>query len=153
MARRPARQRAPLGIPALEVCVHGQPVSAQTANRRALRAWKGRVRAACEAAWGVGQLPIEGGVTIRVTHYFEVSIGDVDNLLKPIQDALQGVAYVNDKQVTDVIANRRNIKGLLECVIFQSGSRLQLTPMEATRSYPSLGGVRNMRSWDDGHTV
>ena len=97
MARRPARRRAPLGIPALEVCVHGQPVSAQTANRRALQAWKDRVRAACEAAWGVGQLPIEGGVTIRVTHYFEVSIGDVDNLMKPIQDALQGVAYVNDK--------------------------------------------------------
>jgi hypothetical protein len=111
MARRLAGRQQPLDIPALEVCVHGQPVSAQTGNRRALQAWTGRVRAACEAALGAGQLPIEGSVTIRVTHYFEISIGDVDNLVKPIQDALQGVAYANDKQVTDVIGNRRNIDG------------------------------------------
>lgn len=35
----------------------------------------------------------------------------MDNLTKPIQDALQGVIYLNDKQVRDVIANRRNING------------------------------------------
>lgn len=111
MARRSARWQQAQDIPALEVCVHGQPVSAQTGNRRALQAWKDRVRAACEAAWMSGQPPIEGSVTIRVTHYFEVRIGDVDNLMKPIQDALQGVAYMNDKQVTDVTGNRRDIEG------------------------------------------
>ena len=111
MARRAARRQRTQDIPALEVCVHGQPVSAQTGNRRALQAWKDRVRAACEAAGGANQLPIEGSVTIRVTHDFEISIGDVDNLIKPIQDALQGVAYAKDKQITDVVGNRRSIEG------------------------------------------
>jgi hypothetical protein len=36
-------------------------------------------------------------------------IGDVDNLIKPIQDALQGVVYSNDRQVSDTIGNRRRI--------------------------------------------
>jgi crossover junction endodeoxyribonuclease RusA len=110
VARRPAERQRSLGYPALEVCIHGQPVSAQTGNRRALQAWKDRVRTACEAAWGAGRPPIEGSVTIRVTHYCETIIGDVDNLMKPIQDALQGIAYTNDRQVSDAIGNRRNIE-------------------------------------------
>jgi len=50
-------------------------------------------------------------VILCVTHYCETVIGDVDNLTKPIQDALQGVVYLNDKQVRDVIGNRRPING------------------------------------------
>jgi crossover junction endodeoxyribonuclease RusA len=50
-------------------------------------------------------------VVIRVTHYCETVIGDVDNLTKPIQDALQGVVYRNDSQVSDTIGNRRRIDG------------------------------------------
>ena len=52
---------------------------------------------------------MEEPVIVRVTHYCETAIGDVDNLTKPIQDALQGVIYLNDRQVTDTIGNRRNI--------------------------------------------
>ena len=33
----------------------------------------------------------------------------MDNIAKPIQDALQRVVYVNDRLVTDVTANWRNI--------------------------------------------
>jgi hypothetical protein len=32
-------------------------------------------------------------------------------LIKPIQDALQGVVYWNDRQVSDTIGNRRRIDG------------------------------------------
>jgi crossover junction endodeoxyribonuclease RusA len=108
MARR-ATQRIRTDLPpAFEVCVHGQPVSAQTARRQALQAWKHRVREACEKVWA-DQPPIEDQVIIRVTHYCETVIGDVDNLTKPIQDALQGVVYQDDRQVSDTIGNRRNI--------------------------------------------
>jgi crossover junction endodeoxyribonuclease RusA len=51
-------------------------------------------------------------VRLRVTYYCETIVGDVDNLVKPIQDALQGVAYRNDRQVSDVTGRRRKIDGL-----------------------------------------
>ena len=54
---------------------------------------------------------MEGGIVTFVTHYYETAIGDVDNLVKPIQDALQGVVYWNDKQVRDVTGKRRSING------------------------------------------
>lgn len=83
-------------------------MSAQTTKRAALQAWKQQVRAACEEVWA-DLPPINGQVVIGVTHYCETVIGDVDNLIKPIQDALQGVVYWNDRQVSDTIGNRRQI--------------------------------------------
>jgi crossover junction endodeoxyribonuclease RusA len=35
----------------------------------------------------------------------------MDNLIKPIQDALEGIAYVNDSAVKDVTGNWRDIDG------------------------------------------
>ncbi len=46
---------------------------------------------------------------MRVTHYSERRIADRDNLIKPIQDALQGVVYHNDMQIKDAMCNWRNI--------------------------------------------
>jgi hypothetical protein len=50
-------------------------------------------------------------VELRVTHYSERRIADRDNLIKPIQDALQGICYSHDKQVKDSTSNWRNING------------------------------------------
>lgn len=46
-----------------------------------------------------------------MTQYSERRIADRDNLMKPIQDALQSMAYVNDMQVKDSTSNWRNING------------------------------------------
>jgi hypothetical protein len=48
-------------------------------------------------------------VELRITHYADKPIADMDNLIKPIQDALQGITYVNDRVVKDVTGNWRNI--------------------------------------------
>ncbi len=55
---------------------------------------------------------LTGLVRLRVTHYCETIAGDVDNLMKPIQDALQGIVYRNDRQISDVTGRRRQIDGL-----------------------------------------
>jgi hypothetical protein len=34
---------------------------------------------------------------------------DVDNLPKPISDALRGLVYLDDEQVTDVLCRKRNL--------------------------------------------
>lgn len=41
--------------------------------------------------------------------YFSVNdpIGDLDNIVKPIQDALKGIAYADDRQVVDLVASMR----------------------------------------------
>ncbi len=62
------------------------------------------------AAWPPDQVPFEVEVELRVTHYAERRIADMDNLIKPVQDALQGISYANDSKV-DVTANWRDING------------------------------------------
>lgn len=89
----------------------GRPVSAQAANRLLLQRWKAAVAAAATAAWPPNQQPYGGDVELRVTQYSERRIADRDNLMKPIQDALQSIAYLNDKQVKDSTSNWRNING------------------------------------------
>jgi crossover junction endodeoxyribonuclease RusA len=111
MARRPRKENEPKPARVLDVCVHGQPISAQTASRRALAAWKQQVRVACLAAWRQGLPPVDGSVGLRVTYFCEAVISDIDNLVKPIQDALQGIAYYNDQQVSDLTGRRRDIDG------------------------------------------
>jgi hypothetical protein len=50
-----------------------------------------------------------------VTYYYSDSARiDVDNLKKPIQDTLQGIVYVNDRQITDGEGRRRNINDPLK---------------------------------------
>jgi hypothetical protein len=98
----------------LDVCVHGRPISNQTSRRATLADWKRKVRAACAAAWSEGEPPISGLASLRVTYYYETLISDVDNLVKPIQDVLQGLAYHNDRQISDVIGRLRNIDGLFK---------------------------------------
>ena len=107
MARRPANRDRPddRRQPAYEFCVVGRPVSAQAENRLLLQRWKAAVTAAATAAWPPNQRPFDGDVELRVIHYSERRIADRDNLIKPIQDALQSIVYMNDKQVKDSTSN------------------------------------------------
>ena len=93
------------------MCVHGRAVSAQTDNRPGLSAWKRLVARAAAAAWS-GREPLDDGLELHVFHYDEAMAGDLDNLNKPIQDALQGVAFLNDRQVTLLRGGWRDINGL-----------------------------------------
>jgi hypothetical protein len=52
---------------------------------------------------------LTGDVQLTVTYYGERRGPDLDNLLKPIQDALQRVVYANDRQLTRVDTRFENI--------------------------------------------
>lgn len=97
--------------PDFEFCVHGRPVSARTRNRPLLASWQLQLKAACRAAWPVCRPPLQVAVKLRITHYSERSVADLDNLIKPIQDALQGIAYHNDWMVRDIAGSWRDIDG------------------------------------------
>jgi hypothetical protein len=84
-------------------------MSARARNRPLLAQWRQQVRTAARAAWPANQPPYELAVKLRITHYTTRPIADMDNLIKPIQDELQGVAYMNDRMVQDVSGNWRDI--------------------------------------------
>lgn len=86
-------------------------MSAQAANRLLLQQWRAKVAEAARAAWTQGRPPLLADVGLRVTHYSERRIADRDNLVKPIQDALQGIVYLDDRQIRDTTSNWRNIDG------------------------------------------
>ena len=55
-------------------------------------AWRCFVAAAANVAWPAGQLPVSVSVLLRITHYAQRQRADMGNIIKPIQDALEGIA-------------------------------------------------------------
>lgn len=96
-----------------EFFVTGPPVSQQTRRQARLKAWKASVREEAEKVWPAGQPPWEGPVKITVAYYHEgeaVRI-DHDNMIKPVQDALSGLVYRDDGQITDAQTRKTPIDG------------------------------------------
>jgi hypothetical protein len=96
----------------VEFTIIGPPIS-QRARGRSLRkaVWQAAVRAAAVAAWPAGAPPVEEGVSVEITHFFEGAPADTDNVPKPILDALTTLLFKDDRQVTDLISRRRPLGG------------------------------------------
>ena len=94
-----------------EFTIEGPPVSQQTRRRAYLDAWKARVRAAAQARWPAGDQACNQQVKIIVTYYFDTAAPDVDNIVKPIQDALIGLVYGDDDVVVEAISRKRDLNG------------------------------------------
>lgn len=70
------------------------------------RAWKRLVNVEAARVWA-GQPLHAGDVRLTVVFLCVDAPIDVDNIIKPIQDALAGVVYADDVTVTDVDCHRR----------------------------------------------
>jgi len=93
-----------------EFVVEGPPISLQTRNRGNLQAWKAKVLNSARLKWPNTDSPLtEENLKLTVTYYYEDVYPDVDNIIKPIQDALVGLVYNNDSQISDTRSKRRNI--------------------------------------------
>jgi Holliday junction resolvase RusA-like endonuclease len=69
------------------------------------------VRQEAEKYWSSDQPPATGLVMLKVTYFYDSVAMDVDNIVKPIQDAIIGLAYVDDNQITDVLVRKRDLSG------------------------------------------
>lgn len=94
-----------------EFTIKGPPVSGQTRNRQRLQAWKAEVRQAAAARISLGAQPVADVVRISMTYYYEGDTPDVDNIIKPIQDALNGVVFVDDQQLAETKSRKRPLNG------------------------------------------
>lgn len=87
----------------------GVPISSQASGTSKTR-WKSTVAVAAQAAWGTDP-PLDIEVMLQLTYFHESAPLDVDNMIKPIQDALNGIVYVDDKQVARVVSTRSDLDG------------------------------------------
>ena len=101
-----------MSIP-FEFTIDGPPVSQQARDRARLREWQEQVHEAASTMWQSRSV-ISGDVAVAINYFCFDSTPrlkhslDVDNVPKPILDALKGLIYEDDKQVIDIICRRRN---------------------------------------------
>ncbi len=97
-----------------EFIVNGRPVSQQARKRgkgNRLQDWKKTVRQEAEKYWSSEQKTATGLVMLLITYFYDSVQIDIDNIVKPIQDAIKGLAYVDDNQVSDLLVRKRNLSG------------------------------------------
>jgi hypothetical protein len=91
----------------LEFVVAGTPVSTQTKSRRARREWRERIRGATETSLPEGHFASDGRISVTI-YYFPAGAmqGDIDNIVKPVLDALGHCVYLDDSQVERVVVQK-----------------------------------------------
>jgi hypothetical protein len=81
-----------------EFVVGGPPISNQSPGPT-LIAWRARVAAAARVAWVSPPLATPVRVTIINFHAGSRPSLDVDNMSKPVLDVMNGLVYLDDRQV------------------------------------------------------
>jgi len=72
------------------------------------------VREAAARYWSSTHAPANGPVCLTLVYLYDEAALDVDNVIKPIQDALIGLAFPSDSLVTDAISRRRQLRGAFD---------------------------------------
>jgi crossover junction endodeoxyribonuclease RusA len=87
--------------------VAGTPVSLQAKRAEAKTAWKRRVREASNTALPEGHFSTESSIAVTLLYFPETQMqGDLDNIVKPILDAMRKHIYADDKQVERILVQK-----------------------------------------------
>lgn len=98
----------------IEFIIPKRPVSLQTGNRKNLQEWKNYVRHKATENWA-GFLPIQDtDLRLTLVYLCDDSPPDIDNIIKPIQDALVGLVFEDDNLIADVDSHRRYLSEALD---------------------------------------
>jgi crossover junction endodeoxyribonuclease RusA len=90
----------------IEFIVEGTAISPQ-ASGPTRAAWKERVRAAGELVVPAGSWALTERVAVTIYYFPEGEMtGDVDNIVKPILDAMTPFIYSDDRQVERVVVQK-----------------------------------------------
>jgi crossover junction endodeoxyribonuclease RusA len=91
----------------VEFVVPGVPISAQSKNRERLRHWQDLVIQAASHVWTTE--PLDHEVAVILVLYGRRYHLDIDNMTKPILDALNGLIWKDDRQVMQALPARRDL--------------------------------------------
>ena len=95
-----------------EFVIDGPPVSQQARRRTRVREWRDQVQKVAEHHWPSGELPVAEPIMLTITYFYDRVSMDVDNIPKPISDALKGLVYLDDDQLTDILCRKRNLNSV-----------------------------------------
>ena len=84
-------------------------MSRQARRRSRYHDWVSEVRRAAEEFWTASDPATTAPIAVSITYFFEGSSLDVDNMPKAILDALKGLVYVDDSQITDLVCRKRDL--------------------------------------------
>jgi crossover junction endodeoxyribonuclease RusA len=93
-----------------EFIVRGIPIS-QQAKGPSKHRWMSSVASCASVAWPNTDPPVTCNIRVRIVYYHDSAPLDTDNMLKPIIDALKGIIIVDDNQVSDITAGKRDLNG------------------------------------------
>jgi hypothetical protein len=97
-----------------EMLIPRRPVSHQAKNRQNLQDWKDYVYGRARIDW-IGGTPIATqGLRLMLVYLCNDFPADIDNIIKPIQDALVGVVYADDSLISDVDSHRRFLSDAID---------------------------------------
>ena len=91
----------------LEFLVAGTPVSLSAKRRESVDQWKARVIDATRAVLPEAHFATEGPVAATLFYFPAAEMaGDIDNIVKPVLDALGKHIYIDDRQVHRVLVQK-----------------------------------------------
>jgi crossover junction endodeoxyribonuclease RusA len=91
----------------IEFIVEGTAVSLQSkGRRRAIEQWKSKIREASKVALPEGHFAAEGPLAVTLFYFPAAEMGDVDNIVKYVLDALEKHIYMNDRQIQRLLAQK-----------------------------------------------
>jgi Holliday junction resolvase RusA-like endonuclease len=89
--------------------VIGVPRTPQTKSRKSREDWKQKVAQAARHRWPAGQVPFSADAKVTIIYFYEHTTSiDVDAIAKYILDGLEGVAYDDDRIVSDLTLRKTN---------------------------------------------
>ena len=92
----------------MEFIVAGQPRTMQTKSPKSRQDWRDRCRRSAQNAAAMTGDSLEYSVSITHFHSDANSV-DIDNIIKPILDALKGIVWEDDLSVVEVRARRTDL--------------------------------------------
>jgi crossover junction endodeoxyribonuclease RusA len=97
-----------------EFLIPRRPVSLQTKKRENLQAWKNFVRVEAQKVWKDSSPITKGDLQLTLVYLCDEYPADIDNIIKPIQDALVDLVFEDDSLVSDVDSHRRFLSDPIE---------------------------------------
>ena len=91
----------------LEFLVHGTPISLQAKRRASVEDWKRTVLQASYAVLPEGHFSTDGPIAVTLFYFPANEMqGDIDNIVKPVIDALCPHIYADDRQVERILVQK-----------------------------------------------
>ena len=102
--------------------------------------WTQEVQNVAKPSWGT-EHPFAGEAMVAITYFYKGASLDVDNIPKPILDALKGLIYSDDSQVSDLLCRKRDLKGDLR---IQNPSAILLQSLSSSEQFLHITVVHAM---------